>query len=182
MRYSVIIFIIFFYSCLIGQGLPSTWTGSYQGDMQLYGKEATPFATVLVRLSIQEIKKDSVWTYFMTYSEKDKTGYLEKKYHMVLKPDGLVMDEGDGVLIPMRLFGDCLIDFYSIEDSDNTNSFMSSVLCRQSSGDLEFNLFGGSLNPLNTSQIIEESEGLAFGLSTYNLGFNQHVLLKKIME
>jgi hypothetical protein len=82
----------------------------------------------------------------------------------------------------MRLFGDCLIDFYSVEDSDNTNSFMSSVLCRQPSGDLEFNLFGGSLTPLNTSQIIDELEGLAFGLSTYNLGFNQQVLLKKIIE
>ncbi len=162
--------------------MPRSWVGSYQGTMELYGKESTPFSTVLVRLSIQEIKKDSVWTYFMTYGERDKPGYLEKKYHMVLKPDGLVMDEGDGVLIPMRLFGDCLIDFYSIEDSDNTNSFMSSLLCRQSNGDLEFNLFGGSLTPLNTSQIIDESEGLTFGLNTYNLGFNQHVLLKKIME
>ena len=162
--------------------MPRSWVGSYQGTMELYGKESTPFSTVLVRLSIQEIKKDSVWTYFMTYGERDKPGYLEKKYHMVLKPDGLVMDEGDGVLISMRLFGDCLIDFYSIEDSDNTNSFMSSLLCRQSNGDLEFNLFGGSLTPLNTSQIIDESEGLTFGLNTYKLGFNQHVLLKKIME
>lgn len=182
MRYSFIIFFIFFCSCIIGQGLPRSWVGSYQGTMELYGKESTPFSTVLVRLSIQEIKKDSVWTYFMNYGEKDKPGYLEKKYHMVLKPDGLVMDEGDRVLIPMRLFGDCLIDFYSVEDSDNTNSFMSSLLCRQSNGDLEFNLFGGSLTPLNTSQIIDESEGLTFGLNTYNLGFNQHVLLKKIME
>ncbi|MEY3048556.1 MAG: hypothetical protein RL365_594 [Bacteroidota bacterium] len=182
MRYLVIIYFLFFYSCIVGQGLPSAWTGSYIGDMQLYGKEAAPFATVLVRQSIQEIKKDSLWTYFMTYGEKDKTGYLEKKYQIVLKPDGLVMDEVDGVLIPMRLFGDCLIDFYSIEDSDNTNSFMSSVLCRQSSGDLEFNLFGGSLTPSNTSQIVEESAGEVFGLSTYTQGFNQHVLLKKIIE
>jgi hypothetical protein len=82
----------------------------------------------------------------------------------------------------MRLFGDCLIDFYSIEDSDNTNSFMSSVLCRQPSGDLEFNLFGGSLTPSNTSQIVEESAGEVFGLSTYALGFNQHVILKRIDE
>jgi hypothetical protein len=59
---------------------------------------------------------------------------------------------------------------------------MSSVLCRQSNGDLEFNLFGGSLTPMNKSQIIEEEEGLVFGLNTYNLGFNQHVLLKKIIE
>jgi len=83
MRYSFIIYFIFFYSCLIGQGLPSTWTGSYQGTMELYGKQPAPFSTVLVRLSIQEIKKDSVWTYFMTYGEKEKPGYLEKKYNVV---------------------------------------------------------------------------------------------------
>jgi hypothetical protein len=182
MRYSGIIFIIFFYSCLIGQGLPSTWTGSYQGTMELYGKQSTPFSTVLVRLSIQEIKKDSVWTYYMTYGEKEKPGYLEKKYHVVLKSDGLAMDEGDGVLIPMRLFGDCLIDFYSIEDSDNTNMYMSSLLCRQSNGDLEFNLFGGSLTPLSTSQIVEETDATVFGLTTYTVGFNQHVILKRIDE
>jgi len=39
-----------------------------------------------------------------------------------------------------------------------------------------------TLGSLNKSQIIEEEEGLVFGLNTYNLGFNQHVLLKKIME
>jgi hypothetical protein len=44
----------------------------------LYGKEATPFATVLVRLSIQEIKKDSVWTYFMTYGERIRLGILKR--------------------------------------------------------------------------------------------------------
>jgi len=148
----------------------------------LYGKQSTPFSTVLVRLSIQEIKKDSVWTYYMTYGEKEKPGYLEKKYHVVLKSDGLAMDEGDGVLIPMRLFGDCLIDFYSIEDSDNTNMYMSSLLCRQSNGDLEFNLFGGSLTPLSTSQIVEETDATVFGLTTYTVGFNQHVILKRIDE
>jgi len=182
MRYLVIIFTLFFCACFFGQGLPRLWTGSYQGTMELYGKEATPFSTVLVRLSIHEIKKDSVWTYYMTYGEKDKPGYLEKKYHMVLNSNGLALDEGDGIIIPMRLFGDCLIDFYSIEDSDNTNSYMSSVLCRQSNGDLEFNLFGGSLTPLNTTQIVEETDATVYGLNTYTVGFDQHVILKRIDE
>jgi hypothetical protein len=137
---------------------------------------------VLVRLSIHEIKKDSVWTYYMTYGEKDKPGYLEKKYHIVLNSGGLALDEGDGIIIPMRLFGDCLIDFYSIEDSDNTNSYMSSVLCRQSNGDLEFNLFGGSLTPLNTTQIVEETDATVYALNTYPVGFDQHAILKRIDE
>jgi hypothetical protein len=38
------------------------------------------------------------------------------------------------------------------------------------------------LTPVNTSQIIEESEGSVYGLNTYNLEFNQHVVLKKITE
>ena len=182
MRYLVIIFTLFFCACFFGQGLPRLWTGSYQGTMELYGKEATPFSTVLVRLSIREIKKDSVWTYYMTYGEKDKPGYLEKKYHMVLNSGGLALDDGDGIIIPMRLFGDCLIDFYSIEDSDNTNSYMSSVLCRQSNGDLEFNLFGGSLTPLNTTQIVEETDATVYALNTYPVGFDQHAILKRIDE
>lgn len=182
MRYLVIIFTLFFCACFFGQGLPRLWTGSYQGTMELYGKEATLFSTVLVRLSIHEIKKDSVWTYYMTYGEKDKPGYLEKKYHMVLNSGVLALDEGEGIIIPMRLFGDCLIDFYSIEDIDNTNSYMSSVLCRQSNGDLEFNLFGGSLTPLNSTQIVEETDASVYALNTYPVGFDQHAILKRIDE
>lgn len=182
MRYLVIIFILYFCASFFAQRLPRSWSGAYQGTMELFGKEVNPFSSILVRLEILEIKKDSVWTYYMTYGEKDKLGYLEKKYHIELNPEGLVLNEGDGVFIPMRLFGDCLIDFYSIEDRDKSNTYMSSVLCRQSNGDLEFNLFGGGLTPVNTSQIIEESEGSVYGLSTYNLGFNQHVVLKKIIE
>lgn len=182
MRYLIIIFALFFCACFFGQGLPRSWAGSYQGTMELYGKEATPFSKVLVRLSIHEIKKDSVWTYYMTYGEKDKPGYLEKKYHIVLNSGGLALDEGDGIIIPMRLFGDCLIDFYSIEDSDNTNSYMSSVLCRQLNGNLEFNLFGGSLTPLNTTQIVEETEASVYSLNTYPVGFDQHAILKRIDE
>jgi hypothetical protein len=182
MRYSVIFFMLLFCASFFAQGLPASWFGSYQGTMELFGKEVAPFSTVHVRLEILEIKKDSVWTYNMIYGEKEKLGYLEKKYHIELKPEGLVLNEGDGVYISMRLFGDCLIDFYSIEDRDNSNTYMSSVLCRQANGDLEFNLFGGSMTPENTSQMIEESEGSVYGLSTYNLGFNQHVVLKKIIK
>jgi hypothetical protein len=36
--------------------------------------------------------------------------------------------------------------------------------------------------PLKTSQIIEESDGLVCGYSADHLGFNQHVVLKKISE
>jgi hypothetical protein len=36
--------------------------------------------------------------------------------------------------------------------------------------------------PLKTLQIIEESDGLVCGYSADHLGFNQHVVLKKISE
>lgn len=182
MRYIVLVFTLFFCVCFYAQALPNSWFGSYQGAMELYGKEITPFAKVLVRLSIREIKKDSLWTYYMTYGEKDKPGYLEKNYHIVLNSDGLALDEGGGVIIPMRLFGSCLMDFYTIEDSNNSTSYMSSLLCRQEPGDLEFTLFGGSLEPIKSTQIVEESDHTVFGLNVYALGFNQHVVLKKIRE
>ena len=34
MRYSVLFFSVFFYSCIIGQGLPGAWLGSYQGAIK----------------------------------------------------------------------------------------------------------------------------------------------------
>ena len=80
MRHLVIIFILYFCTSFFAQGLPGSWSGAYQGTMELFGKEVTPFSSVLVRLEILEIKKDSVWTYYMTFGEKDKLGYLEKKY------------------------------------------------------------------------------------------------------
>ncbi|MFM7566182.1 MAG: hypothetical protein ACKO4K_05505 [Flavobacteriales bacterium] len=182
MRYFSLLFILLFGSWGHGQGLPGSWIGFYQGTMECYGKESTPFASVPVRLTILEVKKDSVWTYFMTYGEKDKPGYLEKKYYIVLKSEGLALDEGEGVIIPMRLFGNCLIDFYSIEDNDNSTSYMSSVLCLQANGDLAFTLYGGSMVPLTTTQVIEEADATVFGLKTYPVGFNQQVILKRFDE
>lgn len=182
MRNIFVIVILILGTWVHGQPLPDSWIGTYQGTMELYGKESTPFAKVLVCLSLREIKKDSLWTYYMTYGEKDKPGYLEKNYHIVLNSDGLALDEGGGVIIPMRLFGTCLMDFYTVEDSDNSPSYMSSLLCRQELGDLEFNLFGGPLEPIKSTQLFEESDHTVFGLNVYALGFNQHVVLKKITK
>ncbi len=182
MRNIFVIVILTLGTWVHGQPLPDSWIGTYQGTMELYGKESTPFAKVLVCLSLREIKKDSLWTYYMTYGEKDKPGYLEKNYHIVLNSDGLALDEGGGVIIPMRLFGNCLMDFYTVEDSDNSTSYMSSLLCRQEHGELEFTLFGGSLEPIKSTQIVEESDHTFFGLNVYALGFNQHVVLNKITK
>lgn len=59
---------------------------------------------------------------------------------------------------------------------------MCSVLCRQANGDLVFTLFGGSMVPLTTTQVIEEADATIFGLKTYPVGFNQQVILKRIDE
>lgn len=179
MRY-IFCFYLFYLGLVIhGQGIPLSWIGKYEGTMELYSSAPTPYMKIPVSLELNELKRDTVWGYKMTYGEPGEIGYVVKNYLIEFNNDTLFMDEGEGIKLPMRRFGECLIDFYSIEDIKDSHSFMSSVLCHQSNGDIEFNVFGGFLKPLNTKQIIDEKEGVAFDLSTYSLGFNQHVILKR---
>jgi hypothetical protein len=48
-------------------------------------------------------------------------------------------------------------------------------------GALEFKVFGGSMRPLSSKEIVDEQDGV-YGLSTYNLGFYQAVVLKKVKK
>lgn len=81
----------------------------------------------------------------------------------------------------MKLFGECLMDFYSIEDVDASKTYMGSQLCRTAKGTLEFKVFGGSMRPFSSKEIVDEQDGV-YGLSTYNLGFYQAVVLKKVKK
>ena len=73
------------------------------------------------------------------------------------------------------------MDFYSIEDSDASKTYMGSQLCITAKGTLEFKVFGGSMRPLLSKEIVDEQDG-TFGLSAYNLGFFQSVVLKKVKK
>jgi len=175
MRFVVLFSALNFSLSFLGQALPSSWMGSYKGEMFLYSSGSTPFDSISVVLQIEEMVKDSIWRYKMMYGAPESPSYLVKDYRIVLNQNGFSMDEGQGIIIPMKRFGDCLIDFYSVEEQDSF--FMSSILCVLPNGDIEFRLFGGSLKPDKIKSInnVEES----FDLKTYVLGFNQIALLKK---
>ncbi|MEY4216883.1 MAG: hypothetical protein RLZZ68_1339 [Bacteroidota bacterium] len=149
--------------------------------MYLYSKSSNPYGEVPVQLVFKELEKDATWSYKMTYASPGQPGYVVKDYRIERFRDTLFMNEGEGIVLPMKLFGECLMDFYSIKDSDVSETYMGSQLCRTAKGTLEFKVFGGSLRPLSSKEIVDVQDG-TFGLSTYNLGFFQSVVLKKVKK
>lgn len=181
MRSSFLLYLLFSSTLAVCQSIPSSWLGTYRGTMYLYSKSSKPFGEVPVELVVKELEKDAVWSYKMTYAAPGQPGYVVKDYQIERVHDTLFMNEGEGIVLPMKLFGECLMDFYSIEDSDASETYMGSQLCRTAKGTLEFKVFGGSMRPLSSKEIVDVQDG-TFGLSTYNLGFYQAVVLKKVKK
>jgi len=181
MRSSFFLYLLFSSALALCQSIPSTWLGTYRGTMYLYSKSSEPFGEVPVELVFKELEKDNVWSYKMTYAAPGQPGYVVKNYKIERLHDTLFMNEGEGIVLPMKLFGECLMDFYSIEDSDVSETYMGSQLCRTAKGTLEFKVFGGSMRPLASKEIVDEQDGV-YGLSSYNLGFYQAVVLKKVKK
>ncbi|MFM1893617.1 MAG: hypothetical protein RIQ90_783 [Bacteroidota bacterium] len=159
------------------QSLLHRWEGTYVGTLEVYSQDPSPRAQVPVRLCIKNLKKDSVWQYLMAYGKPDEPGYMEKNYQIIFANKRYVLDEGDGILIPMTHFGNCLFDFYTLGHNDE-KTYMQSNLCEVDPGSLSFNLAGGPLTPMTKKEITEEnSEPMT--LDTYPLTFYQSVVLKK---
>ena len=181
MRSSFLLYLLFSSTLALCQNIPSSWLGTYRGTMYLYSKSSNPYGEVPVQLVFKELEKDATWSYKMTYASPGQPGYVVKDYRIELVHDTLFMNEGEGIVLPMKLFGECLMDFYSIKDSEVSETYMGSQLCRTAKGILEFKVFGGSLRPLSSKEIVDVQDG-TFGLSTYDLGFFQSVVLKKVKK
>lgn len=181
MRPTCLLILLFSSTLAFCQNIPSSWLGTYRGTMYLYSKSSNPYGEVPVQLVFKELEKDATWSFNMTYASPGQPRYVVKDYRIERVHDTLFMNEGEGIVLPMKLFGECLMDFYSIEDSDASKTYMGSQLCRTAKGTLEFKVFGGSMRPLSSKEIVDEQDG-TFGLSTYNLGFFQSVVLKKVKK
>jgi hypothetical protein len=97
------------------QGVES-FIGKYTGEMLLinHGKNTTN--TVQVTLDIHEVKKDSIWTYQMTYNSLTLES-MTKEYEIQLLPGGqLQTDEKNGIVINMSLIDECLYEFYESDE------------------------------------------------------------------
>jgi len=90
--------------------------GKYSGEMQLINQDKNSFNTVLVSLDIHEIKKDSVWSYIMTYNSQEY-GSMTKNYEIQLTKEGrFQIDEKNGIVILMSFIDGCLYEFFESEE------------------------------------------------------------------
>ena len=90
--------------------------GTYAGEMLLINQGKNTSNTVQVTLDIQEVKKDSIWTYQMTYKSLT-LGSMSKDYEIQRLQGGqLHTDEKNGIVINMTLIDGCLYEFYESDE------------------------------------------------------------------
>ena len=90
--------------------------GTFAGEMLLINQGKNTSNTVQVTLDIQEVKKDSIWTYQMTYNSLT-LGSMSKDYEIQRLQGGqLQTDEKNGIVINMTLIDGCLYEFYESDE------------------------------------------------------------------
>jgi len=112
-------FILVFIGCtsfvVNSQGVEA-FIGKYIGEMLLINQGKNTTNTVQVTLDIHEVKKDSIWTYQMTYNSLTLES-MTKDYEIQLLPSGqLQTDEKNGIVINMSLIDGCLYEFYESDE------------------------------------------------------------------
>ena len=156
-------------SSLFSQAFPEGWLGKYSGTMEIIN--GMNKQEVAVDFELLELKKDSLWSYKMTYKTPNQAP-LVKDY--LLQRSGaawtFVIDEKDGIQIDVRLMGNVLYDFYEVN-----GMFFTSRLSKEKKG-LFFELMGGMKSDFRktTTGISEITE-----VYSYPPAFVQRVQLKK---
>ena len=157
-------------SSLFSQAFPEGWLGKYSGTMEIIN--GMNKQEVAVEFELLELKKDSTWSYKMTYKTSNQAS-LVKDY--LLKRSGaswtFLIDEKDGIQIDVRLMGNVFYDFY-----EANGMFFASRLSKVKKG-LFFELMGGMKSDFRktTTGISEITE-----VYSYPPAFVQRVQLKKI--
>ncbi len=156
-----------------GQGLLKDWIGHYEGQMIL-GFLNRPADTINVELDIAVIIEDSVWTHKMTY-HSSKYGEIVKDYLIRKSPssngNAYVLDEQNGITMPLSLMNDCFYGTYHVGDMQYINTL------RRSEDELLFDLFAASDTSLKTDTI--DDEGSQFVVDSYSVLLHQTAFLKR---
>jgi len=164
------LFILLSISSLFSQAFPEGWLGKYAGTMEIIN--GMNKQEVVVDFELLQLKKDSNWSYKMTYKAPGQATQV-KDY--LLQRSGaswtFLIDEKDGVLIDVRLMGNIFYDFY-----EANGMFFTSRLSKEKKG-LFFELMGGMKSDFRktTTGISEITE-----VYSYPNAFVQRVQLKKI--
>jgi hypothetical protein len=115
------LFVVLFFGCISflskAQNLGiEDFIGYYSGEMLLINQGKNTYDNVDVTLDIHEVKKDSIWTYQMTYNSLT-LGTMSKDYEVQLLSGGqLQTDEKNGIVIKMSLIDGCLYEFYESDE------------------------------------------------------------------
>jgi hypothetical protein len=157
---------------MLDKGIPSSWLGSYKGNMEIFTPNGLQQA-VVVQLDLFIMDRENYWNYNMSYLSPQGEVLSTKAYHIFYDETNkkLWMDEGDSLLIEMTRMGNCLFDHYEL-----SGMFFNSSLCQQEE-DLVFEISGGQKKASYKSPFIEEADGV---VESMRVSFLQRVVLKPI--
>lgn len=150
----------------------SKWTGHYGGDMILTNVNGS-VDTVDVTLDINELEKDSVWSYSMHYFNQ-KFGSIEKDYQIVVKKKGTPdyqMDELNGIKIDMTFMNDCFYEIYEVD-----GMYYATTLRKTGDG-IHFEIFGASNLPSSETDSQADENNIIYKVFSMKPTFAQTVLL-----
>ncbi len=169
------ILLLFSYISLVGQqSFPNDWIGEYAGNMDISMLNGSKMDAEM-KLIIEEIHKDSIWTFTMIISN-DKFGEVVKDYRLVRKSDvestAYILDEQNGILIDWSYLGDAFYSFYDVMES----TYATSV--RKAGDDILYDLFVAPNKSRTTSMYKDENN--AFEVESLIPSQRQTALLSRI--
>ena len=156
------------------QNFPANWTGKYTGEL-ISGNIGRPNDTIPVDFVLEEVIKDSVWTYTMTY-HSERYGELTKDYRIVSKTQGdtvnFFLDELNGIKMELSLMNNCFYGMYDVVGQ----RFVSTMRLSGTKG-LVIELFAAKdQDPLITSAREEEMD---FEAKSFKCTLHQTIYLTK---
>ena len=156
---------------------PDKWVGEYAGNMIIANRNA-PNDTIPVDFKLQELIKDSVWTYRMEYHSA-RFGEIVKDYRIVAIERGnkvdFLLDELNGIVMEQTIMNDCMYGMYEVMGTIYT------VTLRLHYSGLMMELYGSPTeNPKITFSISDNEEESGIEAKSYKPGLVQSVFLKRI--
>jgi len=172
MKYLLLTFFSAAISLCFAQNFPNGWEGRYSGEMHI-GYADRDGDTLEVDFVLEEIVKDSSWTYTLTF-HSDKFGDIVKDY-VIRRVNGsardYILDELDGIEIEMSLMNKCFYTGFEV-----LGSYYSTTLYKIQD-DLFFDLTVMSTTPSKTTSSEEDEDGNSFEVKSYKPAQHQSVLL-----
>ena len=157
------------------QSLLADWEGVYEG-MMIVGINGRPNDSVQVSFEFMSLKKDSVWSYRMTYTS-DTHDTVVKDYLLKRVEDSKVnflLDEKNGIIIEMSFMNDCFYSMFEVLDNMYTSTL------RKSDEGIFFDLFSSNMDEGSLTQSQSDSPDTIFEVTSYKPGLHQTVQFNRI--